>query len=118
MSQHNITGNLEINNLSSGLTAKLDRTTISLVISGGRNTINELISKGIKCYVNLNGLGKGEHKVPINIDVPKKVNIVSQSHKFVKVIISDNQNNSENTGKNNNEEDTTETNSFPIKKHK
>ncbi|KEI08764.1 membrane protein [Clostridium sp. K25] len=118
LSQHNITGNLEINNLSSGLTAKLDRTTISLVISGGRNTINELISKGIKCYVNLNGLGKGEHKVPINIDVPKKVNIVSQSHKFVKVIISDNQNNSENTGKNNNEEDTTETNSFPIKKHK
>jgi len=118
LSQHNITGNLEINNLSSGLTAKLDRTTISLVISGGRNTINELISKGIKCYVNLNELGKGEHKVPVNIDVPKKVNIVSQSHKFVKVIISDNQNNSENTGKNNNEEDITETNSFPIKKHK
>ncbi|KEI04982.1 hypothetical protein IRP63_12305 [Clostridium botulinum] len=118
LGQQNIIGNLEIKNLSSGLTAKLDRTTISLVISGGKNTINELSSKGIKCYVNLNGLGKGEHKVPVTIDIPKGVNIVSQSYKVVKVIISDNQNSSENAGTNNNQEDTTETNSYPIKKHR
>ncbi|MCD3275691.1 YbbR-like domain-containing protein [Clostridium botulinum] len=118
LSQQNIIGNLEIKNLSSGFTAKLDRTTISLVISGGRNSINELSIKGIKCYVNLNGLGKGEHKVPITIDIPKGVNIVSQSYKVVKVIISDNQSSSENVGTNNNQEDTAETNSSPIKKHR
>ena len=44
----------------------------------------------IKCYVDLNSLKEGEHKVPIKIELPKGVNLVSTSQENVKVEIKSN----------------------------
>ncbi|EDS78408.1 conserved hypothetical protein [Clostridium botulinum C str. Eklund] len=114
--KQNITATLETRNLGNDLTAQLERNTISLVVSGGRNTISEIISKGLKCYVNLNGLGKGEHTVPIIIDIPKGVSLISQNYKRIKVTISDNKNGAEETK--NNDGEVKPTNSPNVKKHR
>ncbi|KEH96801.1 CdaR family protein [Clostridium massiliodielmoense] len=114
--KQNITATLETRNLGNDLTAQLERNTISLVVSGGRNTISEIISKGLKCYVNLNGLGKGEHTVPIIIDIPKGVSLISQNYKRIKVTISDNKNGAEETK--NNDGEVKLTNSHNVKKHR
>src|SRR3712207_7246261 len=57
MDKQNVIATLETRNLGNGLIAQLERNTISLVVSGGRNTINEITAKGLKCYVDLRGLG-------------------------------------------------------------
>lgn len=85
--QKNFTININPVNIQEGLNAKLDNTKVSIVVSGGRDIINTLEVKDIGAYVNLETLGKGEYTLPITIDIPQNVNIVSQSHKQVKVIL-------------------------------
>ncbi|KEH90162.1 membrane protein [Clostridium novyi A str. 4540] len=116
MDKQNVTATLETRNLGGGLTAQLERNTISLVVSGGRNTINEITAKGLKCYVDLRGLGKGDHTVPINVDSPKGISIVSQNYKRIKVTISDNKNGIEETT--NTDGDVKPTNSTNVRKHR
>lgn len=73
--------------LQEELNAKLDVTNVSIVVSGTKDLINRLQDNEIRCYVNLQALGKGEYNLPIIFDLPRNVNIVSQNYKQVKVTI-------------------------------
>lgn len=85
--EKNITSNIEVRNLSSGLSAKLDKETLSMVISGGKTSVSGLKVESIKCYINLGELDEGEYTIPIGIELPQNINLVSQGTKFVKVSI-------------------------------
>lgn len=87
--QKNITTNIEIKNLAANVSVKLDKDTISLVVSGGTTSINQLGDKKIKCYINLEALKTGDYTTPITIELPQGISIISQSSKFTKVNISE-----------------------------
>lgn len=115
--QQNITANLEIINLLKGFNAKLDKNTISLVVSGGTNVINQLKNNGIKAYINLNSLGKGEYKLPVIIDIPKDIQIVSQNYKFVKAVVFEDKKHIKPVD-NNGEDESIDVGASNIKKHR
>lgn len=66
---------------------KLEQDKVLLKLSGDLESLN---LGNIKCYVDLNSLKEGEHKVPIKIELPKGVNLVSTSQENVKVEIKSN----------------------------
>lgn len=87
VTQKNLTLNIDSTNLGTGLSASLDTKAVSIVVSGSETVISKLSTDNIKCLVNLDSLGKGEHNLPINIEVPTDIDIISQNIKFVKVTI-------------------------------
>ncbi|MFU0824254.1 CdaR family protein [Clostridium sp.] len=92
VSEKNVTSNIQVKNLQSGFSAKLDKETLSLVISGGKTYIDSLKEDSIKCYINLENLDEGEYTVPIKLELPQNITVISQSAKFVNVNIVKNDN--------------------------
>ncbi|QGU96442.1 hypothetical protein GOM49_16245 [Clostridium bovifaecis] len=103
--EKNLTSSIEIRNLPSGFSAKLDRESLSMVISGGKTSVSGLKAESIKCYINLGELDEGEYTIPIGIELPQNVTLVSQGTKFVKVSIvkSDSKSTNAEDGKNSGE---------------
>jgi len=87
VAQKNLTLNIDNVNLGKGLSASLDTKDVSIVASGAEAAISQLSAENIKCFVNLDSLGKGEHNLPVNLEVPQDIDIISQNIKFVKVTI-------------------------------
>lgn len=87
VAEKNITSNIEVINLKEGLSAQLNIRNLSMVISGGNSTIKNVEPEDIRCYVNLNNLDEGKYTMPIGIELPQGVNIISQGTKFVDVKI-------------------------------
>lgn len=98
--EKNIASNIEVINLKDGLSAQLNIKSLSMVISGGSSTIKNVDPEDIRCYVNLNNLDEGEYTMPIRIELPQGVNIISQGTKFVDVKIVKRDGNSSGNGDN------------------
>lgn len=60
---------------------KLEQDKVVLNLSGNVNNLN------IKCYVDLDSLKEGDHTIPIKIELPSGVKLVSKSQENVKVEI-------------------------------
>lgn len=104
--EKNVTPKINYKNLSNGFYASLDKDSVSVVVSGGRTTIDEVDTSDIICYIDLENLYEGEYTIPIGVDVPQGVNVVSQGAKFVKVIISKSDSGNDNTEETTNPEET------------
>lgn len=87
--QKNLNLNINIINLTKGLAAELDKKDVSIVVSGGKTAVNQLTNDKINCYVNLEALGKGEYTLPINLELPEGIDIITQNIKFVRVNLKD-----------------------------
>ncbi|KYH35241.1 YbbR-like protein [Clostridium tepidiprofundi DSM 19306] len=83
----NLTLNIDIKNLAEQYEAELDSNDVSLVIQGVESDINALYDGIVKCQVDLTDLGEGKHVIPIEVDLPKNLTIISQNHKTVNVTI-------------------------------
>ena len=61
---------LEYENLSDGLTAQavdLNSTKVTVSVKGVQSVLSNLDPTTIKAYVNLKGLGVGEHEIPVKV---------------------------------------------------
>ncbi|MCY6371505.1 YbbR-like domain-containing protein [Clostridium ganghwense] len=85
--QKNININVKVKNLPEGVSVNLEKDSVSLVVSGGRDIVNNLTSSDIRCLVNLESLEEGEYTIPISIELPPGVTKISQNIEFVKVNI-------------------------------
>lgn len=85
--EKNLTFNIKTLKLQEGLNAKLETTSVVVLISGGKDLINELENNALEANVNLDTLGTGEYNLPVVINLPKGLTIISQSPKNIKVII-------------------------------
>lgn len=85
--EKNLTLDIKAVNLQNAYSADLDKKSVSIVVSGGKTAIGKLTNDVIKCYVNLESLGNGDYTVPINIELPQGISIISQNYKFVKASI-------------------------------
>ncbi|MEG0378329.1 MAG: CdaR family protein, partial [Eubacterium sp.] len=64
---------IETRNLGAGLTAaKVRDSSVVVKITGVASELSKLNSEGIKAFVDLNGLSKGENQVDIQINLPKE----------------------------------------------
>ena len=64
--------------------------SVSLALSGSRNSIKSLKDQGIRVYVDLENLSSGTHQVRLsakNIDLPLGVNVNNVSPKNIRVIL-------------------------------
>ena len=62
--------NIATKNLENGLTAQAaskDDSVASVIVKGSANNIKEASIENISAYVNLQGLGKGTHKVKVEV---------------------------------------------------
>lgn len=112
--QKNINLSINMKNLEEGASAKLQKDSVSIVISGGKNILNSLTSSNIECFVNLQALDEGEYTIPVIIELPTGVTKISQNVEFVKVNISKNKDTSKDNNQNNNSQEDGITNSKPV----
>ncbi|MDX2439468.1 MAG: CdaR family protein, partial [Desulfobacterales bacterium] len=64
--------------------------SVSLALSGSRNSIKSLKDQGVRVYVDLENLSSGTHQVRLsakNIDLPLGVNVNNVSPKDIRVIL-------------------------------
>ena len=62
---------IETRNVGQGLTAaKVKDSSVVVKLSGTATELNKLTADNIKAFVDLNGLGKGDQEVAIQISLP------------------------------------------------
>lgn len=62
--------NIATKNLDGGLTAQAaskNDSVASIIVQGTKSNIKDITSENISAYVDLQGLGKGTHKVPVQV---------------------------------------------------
>jgi YbbR domain-containing protein len=79
---------IKTKNPGTDLAATLDKTTVDVVLSAMDTELNKITENTLVATVDLNGLGEGDHNVPLVISgIPANVQKVSQSVTEVKVSI-------------------------------
>lgn len=65
----------------------LDEDKVTITISGLESAINNLKSQDIECYVDLSSMKEGQHNLPVNVNLPEGIKIVSKSPENITVNI-------------------------------
>ncbi|WP_315118684.1 CdaR family protein [uncultured Clostridium sp.] len=74
-------------NLESNHTMEMDKDKITIVISGLHDVINNIKSEDIECYVDLLSLKEGQHNLPVKVNLPSGLNIISINPNTINVTI-------------------------------
>lgn len=74
-------------NLPGDHTIQLDRDRVSIVISGLYDIVNNIKDEDIECFVDLQSLKEGTHNLPVKVNLPEGVNLVSISPDNINVTI-------------------------------
>ncbi|WP_027625135.1 CdaR family protein [Clostridium lundense] len=74
-------------NMDSNYNITLDVDKVSITVSGLENVINSLKPESIECYVDLNSIKEGQHKLPVNINLPEGIKLVDKSPESITVNI-------------------------------
>lgn len=74
-------------NLGNNYTVNLDKSKVSIIVSGTENIINNLKPENVECFIDLSSLQEGEHTVNINVSLPDGVSKISQDPSNVKATI-------------------------------
>ena len=84
-SQKEMNLNIQIKNLNDAYTAQLSSSSVSVVVSGSENIINNLNENSISCYVDATSLKEGEQTAGVVVSLPEGVSLVSQDIQNVKL---------------------------------
>ena len=76
---------IQIKNLNDAYTAQLSSSSVSVVVSGSENIINNLNENSISCYVDATSLKEGEQTAGVVVSIPEGVSLVSQDIQNVKL---------------------------------
>ena len=69
--------NIAINGLSAGMKCEIiNQSTVSIRISGTKETIDSVNLSDIKAYINVTGFTEGEHTALVNFDLPQGCTLV------------------------------------------
>ncbi|MBO5459537.1 MAG: hypothetical protein J5981_04730 [Lachnospira sp.] len=69
--------NIAINGLSAGMKCEIvNQSTVSIRISGAKETIDSVNLSDIKAYINVTGFTEGEHTALVNFDLPQGCTLV------------------------------------------
>jgi len=66
-----------LRNLPNILQAQLEPTVVAVTAHGRAATLSELPASAINPWVDLTGVGPGLHELPVNVDLPRELTLVS-----------------------------------------
>lgn len=87
ISQRTINSKIQTKNLDGNYTAEVENSSISIIVSGKSNIINNLNENDVQCFVDLSSISQGENNVSVNVNLPDGVSLVSKNPQNVKVKI-------------------------------
>lgn len=64
-------------NLSGDYNIELNRDKVSIIISGLYDIVNNIKGEDIECFVDLQSLKEGTHNLPVKVNLPEGVTLVS-----------------------------------------
>lgn len=70
---------LEVRNVMSGLVVEDAPDTVRVKVRGPRSIIAGVMTKDLKSYIDLRGLGEGQHNVRVAAAIPSSLNLVEVS---------------------------------------
>jgi YbbR domain-containing protein len=85
--QKNFNLDIQTKNVGSNYTATVDTSKASITLSGLESNLSNLNPNNVTSFVDLNNLTEGNHDVPVIINTPSGITVVSQNPKSVKVTI-------------------------------
>lgn len=74
-------------NLSSSLNSELGVTEISVILQGKTSDLDLLTENDLEAYLDLTNLNEGTHQVPVKLNKPDNVTLVSMSQDRIEVIL-------------------------------
>ncbi len=66
-----------LRNVLAGRQAMLEPSTVAVTVQGRAATLSSLPETAINPWVNLTGVGPGLHELPVNVDLPLEITMVS-----------------------------------------
>ena len=87
MINKNISLDIKTINEDNNYNTTLDADKAVLSVSGLETAINNLKPEDIQCYVDLNSMKEGEHKLPVKVNLPEGIKLVSISPENITVNI-------------------------------
>ena len=76
---------VDIQNLSVDRRARLSADQVSIVIKGHKPVIDGIKDDMVKVYVDLDGVSRGERSLPLKVNVPEGVEVISMDPKEITV---------------------------------
>lgn len=78
---------VEIKNLSEDFSASLAKNKVVLVVEGKLSLLESITAGSISAWVDAGGMTEGETTVPVKVDLPEGVKLVSKEPMEIKIII-------------------------------
>lgn len=72
-------------NEGAGVQAVLTPTRVTVTVRGSRDTLGALAEKQLGAWVDLNGLGPGQYRLPVRVDTPMMVDVAKITPDTVEV---------------------------------
>ena len=78
---------LEVVAVEEGVVVKDMPSTVALTLKGSRSALARVNSRDVTAYVDLEGKGPGEHRLPVRVRSPADLDVVSLVPSRVSVIV-------------------------------
>ena len=72
-------------NESAGVQAVVSPTHVTVTVRGSREELGTLVERQIAAWVDLNGLGPGQYRLPVRVDAPMTIDVAKVSPQTVEV---------------------------------
>jgi len=72
-------------NEGAGVQAVVSPTRVTITVRGSRETLGGFDEKQLAAWVDLNGLGPGQYRLPVRVDTPTRVDVAKITPDTVEV---------------------------------
>lgn len=72
-------------NVSAGVQAIVVPPRVTVTVRGSREELGSLVEAQLVAWVNVNGLGPGQYRLPVHVDSPRMIDIAKISPDTVEV---------------------------------
>jgi YbbR domain-containing protein len=72
-------------NVSAGVQAVVTPTRVTVTVRGSREELGALAETQLAAWVDVNGLGPGQYRLPVRVDMPMTVDLAKVSPEMVEV---------------------------------
>ena len=74
-----------LKNVGAGVQAVVSPTRVTVTVRGSREALGALAETQVAAWVDVNGLGPGQYKLPVRVDLPMMVDLAKVTPEAVEV---------------------------------
>lgn len=72
-------------NVGAGVQAVVSPTRVTITVRGSRENLGALVETQLAAWVDVNGLGPGQYRLPVRVDTPMMVDLAKVTPETVEV---------------------------------